>query len=75
MEYLHYLVGIVNHCVRVKELREVLLTEELKSESTNTYIDLLKGHVEKQAEVISIPKLYQKVVRQRKELEQWFKAK
>lgn len=85
LEYIHYVVSIVNHCVRVKELREVLLSETLvKKDQQNgaagvtaseTYTEFLANYVEKQAEVISIPKLFQRVVRQRKELQQWHKAK
>ena len=78
LEYMHYVVSIANHCIRTKELREVLLNDILTPPPTTgpqqppeTYIDFLKDHVEKQAEVVSIPKLFQRVVRQRKELEQW----
>ena len=30
VEYVHYLIGIVSHCLRVKELRQVILHAELK---------------------------------------------
>jgi len=36
-----------------------------------TYLAMLVRQVEKQSEIIAIPKLMQRVVRQRKEVEQW----
>ena len=58
LEYLHYTVSIVNHCLRVKELRTVLLNDVLKPNSEKyTYVSLLRLNIEKQTEVISIPKL------------------
>ena len=53
IEYVHYVVGIVNHCLQVKELRHVVLTEGLKPEGTYegdfvfTYLALLSRFVEK----------------------------
>ena len=52
LEYIHYVVSIVNHCVRVKELREVLLSDILdKKDSTasggETYTEFLANYVEK----------------------------
>lgn len=60
LEYIHYVVSIVNHCVRVKELREVLLSDILEkkdqtsiggnSPGTNggeTYTEFLANYVEK----------------------------
>ena len=32
VEYVHYVVGIVNHCLQEKELRHVVVTEVLKTE-------------------------------------------
>ena len=64
VEYIHYLVGIVSHCLRVKELRDIILLSELKPEGTFegdyffNYSALLSRHIEKQSEVISIPKLH-----------------
>ena len=64
VEYIHYLIGIVNHCIRVKELREVIFNCELKAVGSYegdyvfNYVALLSRHVEKQSEIISIPKLY-----------------
>lgn len=69
VEYIHYLVGIVMHCLRVKELRDVVLHCELKPEGSFdgdylfNYSALLSRHAEKQSEVISIPKLHQRVTR------------
>ena len=34
VEYIHYLIGIVSHCLRVKELRHVILHTELKEVGT-----------------------------------------
>ena len=64
VEFIHYLIGIVSHCLRVKELRDVVLNEELKLSGTiegdyvYNYLALLSRHAEKQSEVISIPKLH-----------------
>ena len=64
VEFIHYLIGIVSHCLRVKELRDVVLNEELKPTGTfdgdyvYNYLALLSRHAEKQSEVISIPKLH-----------------
>ena len=64
VEFIHYLIGIVSHCLRVKELRDVVLNEELKLTGTfdgdyvYNYLALLSRHAEKQSEVISIPKLH-----------------
>ena len=78
IEYVHYLLGIVSHALRDKELRAIILGLELKptenDSSPYTYVSMLAKHVEKQSEVISIPKLYQRVVRQRKEVEYWHKT-
>ncbi len=69
VEYIHYMIGIVSHCLRVKELRDVILQHELKAVGTYdgdfkyNYYALLSKHAEKQSEVISIPKLLQRVVR------------
>lgn len=79
IEYLHYGLQIVNHALKVKLLRQVVCTEDLRSGATAgekpdeplSYPVFLRNYVEKQAEVISIDKLHKKVVRQRKELEQW----
>ena len=64
VEFIHYLIGIVSHCLRVKELRDVVLNEELKLSGTfegdyvYNYLALLSRHAEKQSEIISIPKLH-----------------
>ena len=64
VEFIHYLIGIVSYCLRVKELRDVVLNEELKLSGTfegdyvYNYLALLSRHAEKQSEVISIPKLH-----------------
>lgn len=79
IEYLHYGLQIVNHALKVKVLRQVVCTEDLRSvaeagdkpDEILSYPVFLRNFVEKQAEVISIDKLHKKVVRQRKELEQW----
>ena len=77
VEYIHYLIGIVGHCLRVKELRDVVLHTLLKEvgsydgDYAYNYAAMLARHIEKQSEVISIPKLHQRVVRQRKEVEHW----
>lgn len=62
LEYIHYVVSIVNHCVRVKDLREVLMSDmqpknadkELSSATSvqaktdgDTYADFLANHAEK----------------------------
>ena len=47
---------------------------EASDASATYYHTFLKQTVEKQAEVISIDKLHKKVVRQRKEIEQWASA-
>ena len=78
IEYLHYTLQVVNHALKVHALRRTICTEDLRSagEIGDTkedvpipYQSFLKNTVEKQAEVISIDKLYRKVVRQRKEIE------
>ncbi len=64
VEFIHYLIGIVSHCLRVKELRDVVLNEELKLSGTfdgdyvYNYLALLSRHAENQSEVITIPKLH-----------------
>ena len=86
IEYLHYVIQIVNHAIMIKDLRAVMITEPLKpvplkdeaeeenKAATLTYIVFLKNTIEKTNEVISISKLHQKVVRQRRELESWASA-
>ena len=86
IEYLHYVIQIVNHALMIKDLRAVMITEPLKPESMKdeaeeenkspplTYIVFLKNTIEKTNEVISISKLHQKVVRQRLEIESWASA-
>ena len=81
IEYLHYTLQVVNHALKVHELRRAICTEDLRSaneinETNNEvpYQVFLKNTVEKQAEVISIEKLHKKVVRQRKEIESWSMA-
>ena len=80
VEFLHYLIGIVSHSLRVKELRHVVLMTELKTSEQYdgdcilNYCVLLARHAEKSSEVISIPKLLQRVQRQRKEIESWSRA-
>ena len=86
IEYLHYVIQIVNHAIMIKDLRAVMITEPLKPESMKdeteeenkspplTYTLFLKNTIEKTNEVISISKLHQKVVRQRRELESWSSA-
>lgn len=32
VEYIHYVIGIVNHCLHEKDLRQVILTDVLKSD-------------------------------------------
>ena len=32
VEYIHYVVGIVNHCLHEKELRHVVVSDVLKAE-------------------------------------------
>ena len=47
IEYIHYVVGIVNHCLQEQELRQVVISEILKAEGTYegdfsyTYLALL----------------------------------
>ena len=47
VEYIHYVVGIVNHCLQEQELRHVVVNEVLKAEGTYegdftyTYLALL----------------------------------
>jgi len=82
IEYLHYTLVIVNHALKVKELRQVICFEDLRSaaeirdnsDDALVYHVFLRNTVEKQAEVMSIEKLQKKVVRQRKEIEQWAQA-
>ena len=86
IEYLHYVIQIVNHAIMIKDLRAVMLTDPLKpppmkdeegeenKSSPETYVVFLKNTIEKTNEVISISKLHQKVVRQRRELESWANA-
>ena len=82
LEYLHYTLQIVNHALKVHKLRRTLCTEDLRLPSESSeheanavfFHNFLRGTVEKQAEVISIDKLHKKVVRQRKEIEQWVPA-
>lgn len=80
IEYLHYVIQIVNHSIMIKELRAAVLTEPMKpvdegseeeKASPLTYAVFLKNTVEKTGEVVSISKLHTKVVRQRRELESW----
>ena len=60
-------------------MRRAIVTEDLRTaaEIVNhedeivPFQDFLRNTVEKQSEVISIEKLHRKVVRQRKEIEQW----
>ena len=84
IEYLHYVLQIVNHAIMIKELRTAILTESLKpptgdsaEEKANpyTYAMLLKNQTEKTNEVLAISRLHQKVIRQRRELESWASAK
>ena len=72
IEYLHYVIQIINHAIIIKDLRAVVVTEPIKpieddedenKQSPFTYIDFLKNHIEKTNEVISISKLHQRVVR------------
>ena len=83
IEYLHYTLQIVNHALKVADLRRVICSDDLRSAneintpdtaSPITYHVFLKNMVEKQAEVVSIDKLHKKVIRQRKEIEQWAAA-
>ena len=82
IEYIHYALQIVNHALQVKELRRVICSEDLRSASETTdniedavvYHVFLRNTVEKQSELMSIDKLYKKVVRQRKEIEKWAAA-
>lgn len=82
IEYIHYALQIVNHALQVKELRRVICSEDLRSASEITdniedavvYHVFLRNTVEKQSEIMSIDKLYKKVVRQRKEIEKWAAA-
>ena len=41
VEYLHYLVSTVNHCLSVKELRDHVLKCNLKPDEEFTYCHLL----------------------------------
>lgn len=70
IEYLHYLVATVNHCLSVKELRNEVLKCNLKQDEDYTYNHLLT-QAKAQPEVVSIPKLFKKVERQRKEILCW----
>ena len=72
IEYVHYVLQIVNQALKVSELRKVICSEDLRvgaeigtSDLTGpvTYHLFLKNTVEKQAEVVSIDKLFKKVVR------------
>ena len=72
IEYLHYALQVVNHALKVHGLRRTICTEDLrtaaeigdtKEDATIPYQTFLKNTVEKQAEVISIDKLFRKVVR------------
>ena len=45
--------------------------DQSRSDELITYAVFLRTVVEKMAEIISISKLYSKVVRQRKEIEMW----
>lgn len=83
LEYLHYALQIVNHALKVHALRRTICSKDLRmaneisdsSDASATYYHtFLRQSVEKQAEVISIDKLHKKVVRQRKEIEQWASA-
>ena len=84
IEYLHYVLQIVNHAIMIKELRTAILTEPVKvsldeseEEKANpfTYAVFLKNNIEKTNEVLAISRLHQKVIRQRRELESWASAK
>lgn len=70
VEYLHYLVATVNHCLSVKDLRDQVLRCSLKADGEFTYCQLLT-EAGKQFEVVSIPKLFKKVERQRREIQCW----
>ncbi len=83
IEYLHYALQIINHALKVHDLRRLICSENLKSDGAVgedgevlvvTYHTFLKNTVEKQAEVISIDKLSKKVIRQRREIESWASA-
>ena len=72
IEYIHYVIQIVNHSIMIKELRGAAITEPLKPVSEDseeekanpfTYIVLLKNQIEKTNEVLAISRLHQKVVR------------
>ena len=71
IEYLHYTLQIINHALKVRDLRKSICTEDLRSaaemaaneEATVTYPQFLRITVEKQSEVISIDKLFKKIVR------------
>ena len=80
IEYLHYTLQILNHALKVHALRRTVCQDELRtaaeisdhSEASRvTFSVFLKTRVEKQSEVKSIDKLFRKVVRCRKEIEQW----
>lgn len=86
VEFLHFATQIINHAIGDKELRAVVIQEPLKTmdqiQPTDevevgkvfNYASLLKSTIEKMPEVVSIRKLHQRVVRQRKELEFWAAA-
>ncbi len=83
IEYLHYALQIINHALKVHDLRRLICSENLRSDNAVgedgevlvvTYHTFLKSTVEKQAEVISIDKLSKKVIRQRREIESWASA-
>ena len=67
IEYLHYVIQIVNHAIMIKDLRAVTIKEPLKpidedgeeqDKAPLTYVVFLKNHIEKNNEVISINKLH-----------------
>ena len=72
IEYLHYVIQIVNHAIMFKDLRKAVLSEPLKpinegseEEKANplTYTVFLKNVIEKTSEVLAINRLHAKVVR------------
>ena len=71
IEYLHYTLQIINHALKVHDLRRAIVSEDLRTaaEIVNhedeivPFQDFLRNTVEKQTEVISIEKLHRKVVR------------